>query len=499
MQEELALDLLRSIDFGATAAERDGCLSYWFVETAFFRRVLSEDVALVVGPKGTGKSAIHRILNERQGLLGQRDRDVFIPTSGLQGPPDFSPIVRILSGADADDYKSAWKLYIAVHVAQTLLSKRTLLSVDTDAIRTLLRAAGVMPGVAGMPLGQWMAESLPALTATVSCGGVPVTFGLQAPSVAHSANRALDITELLRVEQEALDAADRRARVLIDRVDEVSSGSAGWIQARLRALEALMAAVVDLEAYSSIRPIVFMRDDLYRQLSFVNKDHLTDRRVEIAWTDDDLVLLAARRLALSDVFRTWRGVVDNPSAIDLVAARDLLWSVLEVVGGLEPRVAISQLLDLARDSLGRVSPRDLIHLLSEAVRLRLEDIEERGVFSEDDALLPPKWILEASHIVSRHKVDDFLLGEFPHVWPLIAGMECSESFRFGVASLEELAGLSSHAEFLAMLDFTYRIGFLKPADAKSVLRCTQVEVAPLYRPGLGLPSPDLATSKGVKQ
>ena len=57
--------VLQALDLGASVAEHDQLLQQHFVETSVFRKVVEGRVDIVAGDKGTGKTAIFRILKER--------------------------------------------------------------------------------------------------------------------------------------------------------------------------------------------------------------------------------------------------------------------------------------------------------------------------------------------------------------------------------------------------------------------------------------------------
>ena len=64
---------ITSIDFGAPAAERDlDGLAEYFYETDSYKRMVSGKKSVLLGNRGTGKSAIFKVLAEnlkKQGFL----------------------------------------------------------------------------------------------------------------------------------------------------------------------------------------------------------------------------------------------------------------------------------------------------------------------------------------------------------------------------------------------------------------------------------------------
>ena len=96
---------LEDLDFGAPAAERDidhGLIDY-FIQSPAFSRVASRERTIVLGNRGTGKSAIFKVLASEQ----KRERALVIELS----PEDFS--YEILNAALASENRGAWVKHAA--------------------------------------------------------------------------------------------------------------------------------------------------------------------------------------------------------------------------------------------------------------------------------------------------------------------------------------------------------------------------------------------------
>src|SRR5688500_5866019 len=63
-QNRKLITLLKDLDFGASIAEQDQLLESARVETSAFHDILSDKVDLIPGTKGSGKSALYRIIVE---------------------------------------------------------------------------------------------------------------------------------------------------------------------------------------------------------------------------------------------------------------------------------------------------------------------------------------------------------------------------------------------------------------------------------------------------
>ena len=61
----LIKDVLRELDLGSSVAEHDEALEDYFIETDVFRALVEDRRDTIAGDKGTGKTALYRILQKR--------------------------------------------------------------------------------------------------------------------------------------------------------------------------------------------------------------------------------------------------------------------------------------------------------------------------------------------------------------------------------------------------------------------------------------------------
>ena len=87
------LELLTALRFGARVAEDEvDDLERYFVETDQWSRIFNDEVDIVYGPKGSGKSAIYALINKRINELF--DRHVLLaPAETPRGATVFSGLV----------------------------------------------------------------------------------------------------------------------------------------------------------------------------------------------------------------------------------------------------------------------------------------------------------------------------------------------------------------------------------------------------------------------
>jgi hypothetical protein len=104
-------DVLRALDLGNSVAEFDESLEKYFVENEAFRALVDGKADIVAGDKGTGKTALYRILQRRHGSLKELKGVEILAGFNVAGSPIFQRLVKesILSEGQ---YASVWKTYL---------------------------------------------------------------------------------------------------------------------------------------------------------------------------------------------------------------------------------------------------------------------------------------------------------------------------------------------------------------------------------------------------
>ena len=126
------ISLSRFQTFGDVAAEDDAVLDY-FLSTNAVQRIENQEAFLVLGRKGTGKTAIVRYLTEGK-------RSPLSKALNLRGYPWNVHASRIDHGASSiEAYVSAWRYLIAVELATLVIAHpQGSASVDAKPLKQFL-------------------------------------------------------------------------------------------------------------------------------------------------------------------------------------------------------------------------------------------------------------------------------------------------------------------------------------------------------------------------
>jgi hypothetical protein len=305
---------LRGLDsFGDVAAEDDAVLEY-FLTTDAVTRIKNGEVFLVLGRKGAGKTALVRHFAEgnKRGLSRSLN---------LAGYPWAVHAERVDRGAsDVEAYVSSWRYLIATQLAALALS-RTMGVTDESAkaIRQFL-------------IDNYGAESVrlddvlrPTKLRLSNLSFEPMVLGCKLGGIALARN-AGDLklgTELNALSDLLLAATTKLARKmgapsLMLHFDELDQGISTLTDERARMLSGLVLAARSVrqsfrEGGVPLKPVIYLRSDLWDKLSFSDKNKITEKlSLRLEWDSDSLLELVTTRLRakLGDDAR-WETITGN--------------------------------------------------------------------------------------------------------------------------------------------------------------------------------------------
>lgn len=397
------------VSFGDIAAEDDSVLFDYFLSTDAVSQIESGNYILVVGRKGSGKTALVRHFTETGKVSHGK------PLS-LRSYPWSAHEELIDKGASATEaYVASWRLLIAIRLAcmvchlgrhghtdaRAALSKFLMDnfgSLDPDAGTIIsqgrLNVSGltISPQIAGISLG----------SITFGDQNRSKVLGLELNSLTASILR--DVTTVI---------AELGVKNLFLHFDELDQGLEKLDESRSKMLTGLILAAREIsrakDLNANISPIVYLRSDIWEQLDFSDKNKITQSSsINLSWDEGSLLQLAELRIK--------RHMGENFS-----------WSSID--DGLKMRGSQSKWGHIVSRTLLR--PRDVIQFLNESLKLAKkrdqavdffinEDINgAREVYSNylknelDDEIIPhwKQWS-EALQACSRTQTITFLKDDF---------------------------------------------------------------------------------------
>lgn len=476
------IDILKTLDLGSAVAEFDKSLEKYFIENEAFTALIQSKADVVAGDKGTGKTAVYRILQKRFGttpeLTGVEVLAGFNPT----GNPIFQKLVQqnVLSEGQ---YVSVWKAYIFSLVGNWILG----IAEETQSLKfnqlsqllidTGLRSKDDKPETIFSKIINSIQKVLTPKKAeiqfTFSETGIPiVTPVLEFGSSGSAQPIEVPHEQALRLLNDCLEEIDYSIWLALDRLDEAFQG---FPQVEVPALRALLRTYLDLAEFPRVSLKLFLRRDLFRKIigkGFVNLTHINARKKEIVWDEADLLSLLIRRIKdNSEFMKTMR--LEGKSDVEIFYA---LFPAKVDQGEKKP-ATWNWIMARIKDGNEVKPPRNLIDLvnLAREEQLRAEARTPQDV-AVGVALINANSLKNAHERLSTQRVEDTLLAESAEETAAMIG-----KFRRSKAehNLDTLAAtLSLHGEELqSAIRQLIDVGFLEELRESW-------KVPMLYRDGL---------------
>jgi len=284
--------------FGDVAAEDDEVLDY-FLTTDAAARIARNEVFLVLGRKGAGKTALVRHFSEGQGSEYAR------PLS-LRGYPWNVHAKRVDSGASAiEAYVSAWRYLIVTELASLLLTKlRIQGSKDAKALQRFLvdNYGGIEPQLETILRPRRLKLSKLSFEPEIlgnKLGGVALERGNRDLDLGLELN-ALSDAILSSIKYIVISSSIRNVTLHFDELDQGLSVLDETRQSMLIGL-ILAARSIRLSCKDigcAINPIVYLRTDIWNELDFSDKNKISQTlTLNLEWDSDSLKKLVNNRIS----------------------------------------------------------------------------------------------------------------------------------------------------------------------------------------------------------
>jgi hypothetical protein len=300
-------ELLQNLDLGKSVAEFDKDLEEYFVETEAFRSLVHDRTDIVAGDKGTGKTAIYKILQSRFGGIQELGRTEVIPAFNPSGSPIFEKLGE-RGRLDEAEYIRIWKAYILSLAGNWLLGiYEGNLTKEMKQLDILLRGLGMRDVNSQAQnvfqkilakIGRLFNFDSAEFEVSIAPDGTQtykpkLTFNAEAPSQSFG---NIPVETALRVLNSSLLEAGITLWIAVDRLDEAFQG---YTDVEIPALRGLFRAYLDLLEFSNVKLKLFVRRDLFARITsggFVNLTHINSRKFELIWDEEDLLNLLRRRI-----------------------------------------------------------------------------------------------------------------------------------------------------------------------------------------------------------
>ena len=381
LAESDRLELIKSLNFPErnAASILDTHFDAIFQKTADFDRCLDDQVWVIRGRKGTGKSTLYTLFTQHRENAEKRSRgrlDNVAIISGHGVSNSFKPNADVFSDiqkkikADDIDWLSLWRAYAVIRLYQSY-------SAFTEIIKKA-KLTGLLSRLKIFNLidyNAWESKHTANLLELVT--NIEIN-GLCRDAIIHLNKHLIE--------------KNQKIWLLYDDLDQDIKENTSW---QKEALGGLMRLIYDTNNNSlfQIRFKVFLREDIWSNLVFTNKSHFGEERtLLLKWDEEDFFRLAYRlAIAGSDKFKNLANRILPLADSQLDECNiESLRQILSPLWGLRRQrsknaYVSTWIYSRLTDSSGNTYPRSLTILLKNAQECELK--ESQGKSAPTDHLL----------------------------------------------------------------------------------------------------------------
>ncbi|HIH2750058.1 hypothetical protein L3V59_02400 [Burkholderia aenigmatica] len=469
-------DVLAGLDLGSSVAENDANLASYFIPTVALNDFLGDRFDLIRGVKGSGKSALLRVVSTRQADYAKL-RDVLLHVATEHtGEPSFKRAFGTLRPGEYSEAAlvSAWKTYL-LNLALDALEGYSSSSEASEAIAFAQKIGIRYKTTSPYKKVMWsLLRILHLKSFTVGADSVQAEFPDAPPEIWTKHEEVIDFPEALRLCVSAFRSLGIRCWILVDRLDAAFQDDYDLERA---ALKALLMAYKDFMGHSELRLKLFFRTDLFDQVTsetgFRELTHVLDRTSPpMLWDQDRLLSMIMERFVFNESIRDKYGVTQQDMR-DSELRETTFFSIFpgQIDQGSRKSDSWSWINSRIRDSNGIRTPRDLHTLVINSVRKQQEFLAIEG---DDNAetLISPGAVKAGLTQLSVDKVRTVLIAENAHLEKSIRAFQRGKA-EHNEESLAQLLGEGWPVTTEAL----ERIGFLEHVGESW-------KIPMLYRDGL---------------
>ncbi len=306
------MNILEWIDVGKISAERDENLKHYFYDNGTLKKIIDNDkFFLLLGRKGSGKTALFNHLTENPKVfVGSQDSVISVSLD------DYSWNVHALLSqnvaADSLSYRQSWRFILMLETVKELATKDGVTKEILSANKTLEKIFGSpIPSVfelvknkilnlsklklpkGGLGLDGLDLDSIEVNGGEVAFEDVSENSGLKASLVCNIEG----LTKYLEESVNSLTTFNNKIFICFDRVDEAWDTTSKVVSEKVITGLITAADSITQRFNGLIRPIIFIREDIFETLPLNDKNKLReDCGSLLKWEKDGIINLLLKRL-----------------------------------------------------------------------------------------------------------------------------------------------------------------------------------------------------------
>lgn len=482
------IQVLKTTNVGERIAEQESeGLSKYFLKTYLWEQILSSEVDIVFGCKGSGKSAIYNYLSSQEDNIFDLNA-ILALAENPRGTVAFKDL-NTSPPTEEPEFKSIWKLYFILIVSQKLIEYKyddKFLRIVIDKLQSSNLITRRTSFTSIVKMVRDYITSIKAIEPNISLNEnsglidkIGVKISLNEPSTKLADKGIVSIDYLFECLNKSLEMSGFKIWIAIDRLDAIFQDN---FKLEATALKTLFQVYIDLMEFENIRLLVFFRDDIWNRIieeGFREASHLT-RKELITWDEDALFHLIMSRFAKNSELMTFLNLA-HLTQMTKENQKILFEKIFPKNTIQNGQLNFQWIISKITDGNGNVSPRELIHLINEGIKLEVKKLSEGGEESSD-YLISEESIWQALKIVSKTKLET-ILSEYPNLQYFINRLK-KKKIRSTPDDLK-IYWDCSKKDVIIISNNLIKIGILKNENENKIGKEASFYIPHLYRSSLG--------------
>ena len=299
MENPFPIEKLNSLTFGSVDGFKDDELENTFIKTRFINRFLQDKHSIIIGPMGSGKSALFQLLKKKSKKMGIFQNKTIVSIDEIIPFHNIKEFTSSLVSIDEKQvYQFIWKFHITQKISEKISNEHNFpTSSSEDEINDFLQLIkskeyneSIIGKLSGLLNGSIIKLKTKIANTPIDLEA-SVNKNLNSTTDIHL-DRILDLC-IISIKERKMD----NILVIIDKIDAFVAGEEYHTQRKY--IEALLEVDDDMSiSYPNIGHKIFLRRDLYARLNFerLGLDKVQDNTLHIKWTQTELIYFLGSRI-----------------------------------------------------------------------------------------------------------------------------------------------------------------------------------------------------------
>jgi hypothetical protein len=318
LQEPFPIEFLSKIDLGNMDGHRDSLIEKGFISTRSVEKFLLDKHSIIIGPFGSGKSALYNLLRTNSDVLETFQDDLVVT---IDEQIQFNEIKAASDTyfpnlSEKLTYQLLWKFQVCRRISEELHKLDGFPSTDDEQyISEFLARTGGNGGSLSITSRIKSLFEKVSLKISAKLSDIPVDVEISKEAEKAKNRIKLNLEEVIQKSCSIIqDRKIRRCIVAIDKLDKFVAGEEYETQRAY--IESLLQLEDDMYGLEEIGFKIFLRSDLYERLDFsaLGPDKADDNTLRLVWSREEIRKFIARRLFIAlDDAGVWniRDILDS--------------------------------------------------------------------------------------------------------------------------------------------------------------------------------------------